>query len=298
VLKAREAANRSQCQNHLRAIGQAFHAYHTAHDRLPDGGKNMCQAPYHPKMPGAVRARCDAAVASPTDTFGFCSPYQPSGDGFTVEDFRSEWSWPYQILPYLDQGPLFNNRNHTVVRRTPVKAYFCPSRRERVVAGHAAKGDYAANAGSSLGPDSTSGIIVPTSLFAMRLADIRDGLSATAMVGEKRLKLDRLTRSYDDNESYYSPGWESEVIRAAVTDPDTTSALDNLNWGPSPDLRTTPLLFADPDSSLSQFGSSHPSGCNFVLCDGSVRHMRYQPDRSPFRRFCNRADTPIGNFDQ
>jgi prepilin-type N-terminal cleavage/methylation domain-containing protein len=298
VQKVREAANRAQCQNNLKQIGLAFHGYHDAYGHLPDGGKNMCQKPYHPKMPFSVRAQCDAANADPNDSFGCCGPYQPTGPGFTVADYRSEWSWPFQILPFIEQGPLHNNTNHTVVRRTPVKVYFCPSRRSMAVRGNAAKGDYAGNAGSSTGAASTTGVLVPTFLLAVRLADVVDGTSNTAMVGEKRMKLDRLTYSYDDNESYVAPGWDAEVLRAAVTDRDTTSAVGNLNWGPNPDIRvTTNPPFPDPDSAPAQFGSSHPSGCSFVLCDGSVRHMRFRPDRFAFRRFCTRSDGAVTSSD-
>ena len=111
------------------------------------------------------------------------------------------------------------------------------------------------------------------------------------MVGEKRMKLDRLTFSYDDNEAYVAPGWDTEVLRAAVTDRDTTSAVGNLNWGPNPDIRvTTDPPFPDPDSALAQFGSSHPSGCSFAVCDGSVRQIRYAISPDVFRRLINRQD--------
>ena len=39
-----------------------------------------------------------------------------------------------------------------------------------------------------------------------------------------------------------------------------------------------------------RFGSAHPSGCNFVLGDGSVRHIRYTIDPVTFMRACKRDD--------
>ena len=34
------------------------------------------------------------------------------------------------------------------------------------------------------------------------------------------------------------------------------------------------------------FGSSHPSGANFVLCDGSVRNIPFSVDRTIFQYAC------------
>ena len=45
---------------------------------------------------------------------------------------QQEWSWAYQILPYIEQGNLWSNTDDTVVAGTPVKMYFCPSRRSPV----------------------------------------------------------------------------------------------------------------------------------------------------------------------
>src|SRR6476659_439513 len=68
VQKVREAAARSQCQNNLKQMGIAMHAYHDTNMRLPPGG-----AP-------------DVA---------------PWGSG-------GGWgsSWMVHLLPYLEQGPL------------------------------------------------------------------------------------------------------------------------------------------------------------------------------------------------
>lgn len=125
-----------------------------------------------------------------------------------------------------------------------------------------------------------------------------DGTSNTLAVSEKRLKLARMypaggaNLTYDDNESFYSPGWDSELLRAAVTnDPGQPAG----SYGPTRDLADALPTEADPNSGLSAFGSSHPAGVNAAMGDGSVRVFRYDPaaavgGQNVFRRVCVRND--------
>src|SRR5262249_559771 len=69
VQKVRAAAARAQCQNNLKQMGLAVHAYHDVYKKLPTGW-----------------------VAVPTGNTGTPSPY---------------WSWGCLILPYIEQGPLY-----------------------------------------------------------------------------------------------------------------------------------------------------------------------------------------------
>ncbi len=89
------------------------------------------------------------------------------------------------------------------------------------------------------------------------------------------------------------------MIRAATADEDDAALPPaRRTWGPGRDVRvTTDPPFSDPDGGLNQFGSSHPGGCNFVMCDGSVRHVRFNPDRTQFRRLCTKADGAVPNLD-
>ena len=283
VQKVREAAARMQCGNNLKQIGLAAHHYHDAFGYLPTAGKNGCNTPIHPN----IFVDC---TTSPDPMFQSAPYTYPTGDAVGR---RAEWSWAYRLLPNLEQGPLYTNPNHTTVRRTPLKVFHCPSRRSVQLYNNNAKMDYAGNAGSGLGAANTSGVIVRTGAGQVKLTDIQDGTSNTALFGEKRMKRDKFGVSYDDNESLFSPGWDSEVVRAAVADADTDDP-GNLSWGPTPDLRTTdPAVFPDPNSGLTQFGSAHANGCYFVLCDGSVRLVRFNPDRTHFRRFLTKSDGQV-----
>ena len=261
VQKVREAAARCQCQNNLKQIGLAFHSYHDSRGTIPQRRQKRAG-------PAGKRQRLLAPVG------------------------RAEWSWPWQILPYVEQENLYRlpdtPANNTTIYHTPVKLFYCPSRRSPVLYHNLAKIDYAGNAGS-IG-DGSDGLVVRAGVLVIKMANITDGTSHTIMAGEKRMKVAKFGISYDDNEAYVSPGWESEIMRRAVTDFDTNSAT-TLSWGPNRDIPADgPHSFPDPFEGLQQFGSSHPGGCNLLMCDGSIRNIRFNPERTNFRRLCTRND--------
>jgi len=113
VQQAREAARRSQCKNNLKQLGLALHNYHDSHRLFP---------------PGAIfrtatgRATGDGAVSASQHTSA--TALGPS--------------WLLQILPYMDQAPLYNNFNASLsvtdttsgnsgVVGVHLPAYVCPS---------------------------------------------------------------------------------------------------------------------------------------------------------------------------
>jgi len=80
VQQAREAARRSQCKNNLKQIGLALHTYHDAFNLFPQGQIWGFYAP--PLTPSTALPR--------------------------------NFSWICMILPYLDQGPLYNAINFSL----------------------------------------------------------------------------------------------------------------------------------------------------------------------------------------
>lgn len=279
VQRIREMSNRMTCANHLKEMGLAFHRYQDAHGYLPDGGKNQCDEPYHPLLPPDMRGKCESAMGL-GELSGETRPYQPDGP---VDIRRSEWSWPYQILPFIEQAPLFNIDRDLTIIQTPLKLYHCPTRRPvQLYAGHSTI-DYAGCAGSN----GVNGIVVQRGLGPISFMNVSDGLSNTVMLGEKRLKRDRFGVAYDDNESWANPGWETEIYRVAATDIDRPTG----DRGPSPDIAMTDrTVFVDPNSGLIQFGSSHQKGINVAMGDGAVRFVRFSPNPIAFMRYCVRND--------
>src|SRR4051794_30245102 len=130
VQKVREAAARAQCQNNLKQIGLAFHNYHDVYGALPLSGD------------GADPVRVMSGTAPATGK-------------------QQTLGWAYQILPFLEQANLWGEPVEQTVKETPVKVYFCPSRRTPVVfdvnaggtVGKRAQMDYAA----CLGTDNSNG---------------------------------------------------------------------------------------------------------------------------------------------
>src|SRR5438045_1660058 len=80
VQQAREAARRSQCKNNLKQIGLAIHGYHDTFNLFP-----------------------------PSAIFGWYAPGTPV-TGAVPRNF----SWIVMLLPYLEQGPLYNMINFSI----------------------------------------------------------------------------------------------------------------------------------------------------------------------------------------
>ena len=273
VQKVREAASRIQCANHLKQIGLACHLHHDAYQVLPAGGFN-------------TTARRTMSGGSPAS-------YR-----------EQDMGWGFQILPYLEQANLWNHPDETVLLRTPVKLYFCPSRRPPTVLGTGswttglkAQIDYAGNGGTegTFGPnyarfgEGQDGVIVRRGQTYVGYKTIRDGSSNTLLVGEKRMnRFLAITENQPDDNDGYTAGYQDDSIR----------------WGhpelkPEPDYNSTDRMVYGPGLSpyIWQFGSSHPGIFQGVLVDGSVRTIRYSVSPETFRRLCKRNDGETLNPD-
>jgi prepilin-type N-terminal cleavage/methylation domain-containing protein/prepilin-type processing-associated H-X9-DG protein len=248
VQKVREAAARIQCANNLKQIALAFHSHHDVIQAFPQGGWNP---------PGTT-------AADPTD--------------------RRQWGWCYHILPYLEGDTLYRSTSLTTIRRTPVKIYFCPSRRAPGLYNNHNVIDYAGCAGSTT--DGSNGVVARGFEPVVRMADVTDGTSNTLMVGEKRLNRSTFGTATDDNESPFLSGWNGDWDHYRRT------RQVNGVW------QTPERDFSSSSTSPNQeFGSGHPSGINAAFTDGSVRHIRYGCVPVSFMRACVRNDGQPFNLD-
>ena len=273
VQAAREAARRMQCGNNLKQIGLGFQLHHDSFGALPNGGAG--------KDP--VRVFKNGAPAVLTE---------------------QSLNWAYQILPYLEQQALYQEPNDDVLKRTPVKTYFCPTRRPPQVWNCSqtdggggpfvmrAQMDYVACRGNSnTGANgavarsftvNSSGVKVldPT----VRFQNITDGLSNTLLAGDRCM----------DPKHYLTPGVvESDWESCGYTSGFYGSIQTHLTLsGANPPLKDQRANGVSSVSVLiyNSFGSGHPGGLNALVCDGSVRTVSYNVAGGLFLDFARRDD--------
>ena len=273
VQQAREAARRAACSNNLKQLGIALHNYHETHSIFPPGCLAMSYA----------------GVA-----------YAPGNAEPSRTAVSGGWGWSVFVLPFIDQGPLYNalnpNGNNfpaapTQLTKTVLPIFICPSDAagnivtstpmggDGVNNGHA-KSNYPAIFGSTsvnyvnTAAQNTRGMFWYNS--NVRIADVSDGASNTVMVTE---------RLWD--------GQTSEVRRGAIWAgkcPGSNTYLDAGN-------KYSNLVRAEnhPDWIVKGLNnnaamSRHVGGVHFVLGDGGVRFLSENTDGGTYQRLGQMAD--------
>src|SRR5947208_1327913 len=125
VQKVREAANRMSCTNNMKQICLALQTYHDTYKQFPPAALATS-----PPRPGWDYVNFN-------NSRGFCNP--AVNPKWTIDCFGP--SWMILILPYIEQGNLFQKYNlaasvtstptmtpnNQAVVTTTVKTYLCPS---------------------------------------------------------------------------------------------------------------------------------------------------------------------------
>jgi prepilin-type N-terminal cleavage/methylation domain-containing protein/prepilin-type processing-associated H-X9-DG protein len=262
VQKVREAAARVQCQNNMKQMGLALHNFHDTYNGFPYSGSD-----------GPTQSCCNGTN-------------------------RYAWTWAFYLTPFIEQGNVYNLTSDATVTKTPIKTYYCPSRRSPGLYNGVAHSDYAGNVGTfgSLGKQgyfvrqyadpgaSTYTLTSPPDVPRQTIASITDGLSNSPAIGEKQLAVSGWGHEGGDNEPWNNPGWDEDVLRSGDALPQSDAEEQKLHPYP-------------PAYWSTQFGSSHTGGFNMVMGDGSVRFMSYVTDETLWKNFCvvndgNVADVP------
>jgi prepilin-type N-terminal cleavage/methylation domain-containing protein/prepilin-type processing-associated H-X9-DG protein len=247
VQKVREAANRTACQNNLRQIGQAILSLHTQQQVFPTNGG---------PAPGQVNR-----IATMGGWWGLgnrlAGPKEQPG------------CWAYAILPFIEQHNMWQS---DAQGGAPV-VFLCPSRGRKqpqpvpdvdpFFAGvtYTSSGtnpwaltDYGANWYLIINRWPAGG--APVAGLPLSVPDVIDGVSNTALVGEKAM----------DPRSYNSGGWYfNEPI---------------FSGGSAGTARQGTAILEDElgNSFPWNWGSAHTAGAQFVFADGSVRTLRFGTD--------------------
>jgi prepilin-type N-terminal cleavage/methylation domain-containing protein len=115
---------------------------------------------------------------------------------------------------------------------------------------------------------------------SVRKDDVRDGLTQTIMLGEKYLDPNAYTTGTDkgDELSLYT-GVSNDLFRMTGNPP-----VNGVVPG------QPPMQDHAGVSDVLHFGSAHPSGANFILCDGAAIAISYTVDPETFRRLGTAAE--------
>jgi prepilin-type N-terminal cleavage/methylation domain-containing protein/prepilin-type processing-associated H-X9-DG protein len=267
VQKVREAAARVKCQNNLKQIGIALHAYHDANGAFPAGFYSAYNAPPLP---------------------------------------ASEWmftytGWQLQLLPFLEQDNLYAsscvwlkaNPWNTFTNSYPacgytMSIYTCPSNIRPVTM--VSNGvtfmleSYMGVAGTSSSyPYSQDGVLYCNS--SIKLIGIGDGTSNTVAIGERPCT----------GNMYW--GWGFAPVGATdYGDGDTVLGSTDTYLATILGDIPTNVGFQAPRINQSNytgeidgahFWSFHIQGANFLFCDGSVHFLNYSANNI-FPALCTR----------
>jgi prepilin-type N-terminal cleavage/methylation domain-containing protein/prepilin-type processing-associated H-X9-DG protein len=279
VQAAREAARRTQCLNNLKQIGLAMHNYHGTHNTFPPGYVSNTQ-----------------------------------GNQSTGQDIGPGWGWGAMLLNNLEQSPLYNALNFSLltsdpgsqtVRRASLSVFLCPSNTGlngplaiqdssgNVLVGDLSAGQYVAVAGQwepEEFPGRNNGMFYRNSRIG--LPDITDGSSTTLMGGERSQNVANATwvGMIPFGQACNNPSWP-------VQDCESSNVLILGHTGPSPDEAWIDVPNYNK-AGADDFHSLHPGGCNFLFADGSIRFIKETINPQVFSYLSTRAGGEVVGSDQ
>lgn len=312
IQAAREAARRSQCQNNLKQISLAFINHEAAQKFLPSNGwswrwQGEPDRGYGPDQPGgwaynvigymeesAIRAAGQGITNAAAKEAAMKAAVGTPVPVFNCPSRRAALAYPFE------DGTLSNNIPS------------CVQGGKCVVA----RGDYRVNCGNANAWDSFPSPGGPLTLAegdttydwpfeppnknipqsgisygrsTIKLQQITDGTSHTAMVGEKYVNSDHYLDGGDtaDDQNLYT-GHDRDMAGYTYLQ---IKAKKDIPYSEANPLHAINPLQDRPGASYNfRFGSAHPSGLHMAFCDGSIRFIGYDVTTRVFALMGGRED--------
>lgn len=136
------------------------------------------------------------------------------------------------------------------------------------------------------------GVIIPLSNGTVRMASITDGTSSTLLAGDMHYTVRGWTFTSGPTAGQPRLGsteWAGGVYGFSFNF--TNARMNTVQWTPTSDPNNW------NNSGQWSFRSVHTGGCNFVLCDGSVRFIRDSIPLTTYHAIGSRAGgEPIGDY--
>ena len=284
VQAAREAARRSSCQNNLKQIGLAVQNYHDTKKLLPPGfiyapdpaysnyGWQAALMPFNEQgntydqlqVNGTpLQFAADDAALQALLVFNLPNTSCPS-DGSLVSGLTAA---PFRTILSANGNEFHGTGSNYVGVNGPSVLGLNEATLSRDQ--HVAGGVFDAFGGGN-----------QPQVFA----DVRDGLSNTLLVGERSNE-----GYYDDGSGLFQTGAAMFWGARRVDESDATGLADLNDFdGYSSTLGTfatkinsVPAGTGNDLLARLSFSSNHPTGTNFVFCDGSVQFIAEDVDHSP-----------------
>lgn len=296
IQQARESARQTQCRNNLKQFGVGIMSYAETHSVLPPGWISV----------GDI----NSPQRGETSAFGwgvYLIPYMDSTSLYEMispgeTSFRTGGAKPHGgYCPAKEQ-----TWRYTHFSTARIRYHRCPSDRgdpqtANAIIPLAATNNYLANFGvgiptSEHATDEVQGLFGASS--AIRLDDIKDGISLVVCLGERRMFPSGKEWPANEVQGNFNSYWagvpDFDVVSPlaivfTVTDGDTQQhgERDPLNTaGPLNGLNSTPAALTvfrvNQTANNAQHvvtagvSSHHPGGCHLLMADGSVRFAKDQ----------------------
>ncbi|MEZ6056176.1 MAG: DUF1559 domain-containing protein [Planctomycetaceae bacterium] len=283
VQSVREAARRSQCQDHLHNIGVGLHNYEGMAKGLP---------------PGYISRGVTATDPATSDT----------GPGF---------AWGSMLLPQIEMKPLYDHfdfsadtdDHHNIHHGAePIALFRCPSdvgaETFEITTRHGdveriAMANYVGMYGYG-NPSMAPGNPVDKGAFYRnsftRFANITDGLSNVILVGERtsRHNFRQGMPAVDASSTWYASIPQAAPRPGGMMMPSMTEESPSLVLGHvgQPAMGGMPAMTHTPNSTnhILNFSSLHPGGMHYVMGDGKVSFISENVNYNVFRWLGQVAD--------